>query len=128
MALFVATGFLSFRYWHERRAVNLSVDHSRQMLGTLDRLRAIIADVESERRGYLLTLDPAYIKAYGVSDESVRRETQALQTLVANDPLQSLRAGHLAATISATLREIDDMVAAARTPGPPGAGDDPHHG
>ena len=66
------------------------------MIDTLDRLRTIIADLEAERRGYLLTLDPAYLKAYGVSDESVRREAQALQTLVADDPLQSLRAGHLA--------------------------------
>ena len=55
-----------------------------------------------------MTLDPAYLKAYGVSDESVRREAQALQTLVADDPLQGLRAGHLALTVAATLREIDD--------------------
>ena len=90
------------------------------MLETLDRLRTIIANVESERRGYLLTLDPAYLKAYGVSDESVRRETQALQSLVANDPLQSLRAGHLAETVSAKLREIDDIVGTAHTSRLPG--------
>ena len=79
------------------------------MLDTLDRLRAIVAELETERRGYLMTLDPAYLKAYGVSDESVRREAQALQTLVADDPLQSLRAGHLALTVAATLREIDEL-------------------
>ena len=61
----------------------LAHEHSRQVLETLDRLRTIIADVEAERRGYLLTLDPSYLKAYGVSDESVRREAQALQALVA---------------------------------------------
>src|SRR5262249_29710903 len=55
---------------------------------------------------------------YGVSDESVRREAQALQTLVANDPLQSLRAGHLALTVSATLREMDELVKVARTSAP----------
>jgi PAS domain S-box-containing protein len=64
-----------------------------------------------------MTLDPAYLKAYGISDESVRREAQALQTLVADDPLQSLRAGHLALTVAAMLREIDDIVKTARTSG-----------
>ncbi len=87
------------------------------MLETLDRLRVVIADVEAQRRGYLLTLDPQYLKAYGVSDESVRRDAQALQALVAGDPLQSHRAGHLALTVAAKLREIDDIVKTARTSG-----------
>jgi PAS domain S-box-containing protein len=120
LALFVAAGFLGSQYWNERRVVDVSLGRSRQVLDTIDRLRTIIANVESERRGYLLTLDPAYLKAYGVSDESVRRETQELQALVANDPLQSLRAGHLAGTVSAKLREIDDLVGTAHTSRLPG--------
>jgi len=113
VALLSATGFIGIRYWQERQAVNLSIEHGRQVLDTLDRLRTIIIDLEGERRGYLLTLDPTYLKAYGVSDDNVRRETQGLQALVANDPLQSLRAAHLALTLSAKLREIDDMVKTA---------------
>jgi PAS domain S-box-containing protein len=120
LLLFAAAGYLGLQHWDERRAVNLSLERGRQVLDTLDRLRTIIANVESERRGYLLTLDPAYLKAYGVSDESVRRETQELQSLVADDPLQSLRAGHLAETVSAKLREIDDIVATAPTTRLPG--------
>jgi PAS domain S-box-containing protein len=117
LTLFALTGVLTVRYWHERQAANLSLEHSRQVLDTLDRLRTIVANLEAERRGYLLTFDPAYLKAYGVSDESVRRETQTLQALVANDPLQSLRAEHLALIVSATLREIDDMLKTAHTSG-----------
>jgi PAS domain S-box-containing protein len=117
LLLIAGTGFLGFQYWHERRAADYLLEHSRQSLDTLDRLRTIIADLEAERRGYLMTLDPSYLKAYGVSDESVRRDTQSLQALVAEDPLQSLRAGHLALTISATLSEIDDMVKTTRSSG-----------
>jgi PAS domain S-box-containing protein len=87
------------------------------VLDTLDRLRANIADLEAEWRGYLLTLDPTYLKPYGVSDESVRREGEALQTLVADDPLQSLRAAHLTLTVSAKLREMDDIIKTARMSG-----------
>ncbi len=91
------------------------------MLETLDRLKAVIADVEAQRRGYLLTLDPQYLKAYGVSDESVRRDAQALQALVAGDPLQSHRAEHLALTVAAKLREIDEIVKTVRTYSGPAA-------
>jgi PAS domain S-box-containing protein len=117
LTLFSATGFLGLRYWHERQAAGLSLEHSRQVLDTLDRLRANIADLEAEWRGYLLTLDPTYLKPYGVSDESVRREGEALQTLVADDPLQSLRAAHLTLTVSAKLREMDDIIKTARMSG-----------
>jgi PAS domain S-box-containing protein len=113
--LVAASGFLGVRYWHERQAASDAVEHSHQVLDTLDRLRATIADLEIERREYLLTLDPAYLKPYGISDESVRREDEALQSLVADDPLQSLRAAHLALTVAAKLREIDDIVQTART-------------
>jgi PAS domain S-box-containing protein len=110
LALFTTTGFFGLRYWQERQALDLEFAHGRQVLDTLDRLKTIIIDLEGERRGYLLTLDPTYLKAYGVSDDNVRREAQVLQAQVANDPLQSLRAAHLALTVSAKLREIDDMV------------------
>jgi PAS domain S-box-containing protein len=113
VTLFAATCFLGLQYWQERQAAHHFIEHSRQVLETLDRVRAIVAELETERRGYLMTLDPAYLKAYGVSDESVRREAQALQALVADDPLQSLRAGHLALTVTATLREIDEMMKTA---------------
>jgi PAS domain S-box-containing protein len=117
LMLLSATGFLGLQYWHERQATSLSLEHSRQVLDTLDRLHANIADLEAEWRGYLLTLDPTYLKPYGVSDESVRREGEALQTLVADDPLQSLRAAHLTLTVSVKLREMDDIIKTARVSG-----------
>jgi CHASE3 domain sensor protein len=113
LALLTATGFFGFRYWQDRQAVNLAIEHARQVLETLDRLRTIIIDLDGERRGYLLTLDPSYRKAYGVSDENVRREIQGLQGLVASDTSQSLRAAHLALIVSAKLREIDEMAKTA---------------
>ena len=67
LALFATTGFFGLRYWQERQALDLELEHGRQVLDTLDRLKTIIVDLEGERRGYLLTLDPTYLKAYGVS-------------------------------------------------------------
>ncbi|WOH63537.1 PAS domain S-box protein [Bradyrhizobium sp. BWA-3-5] len=115
------SGFFGLQYWQEQRAANLAQERNSEVLETLERLKTVIADVEAQRRGYLLTLDPHYLKAYGVSDESVRRDAQALQTLVAGDPLQSHRAGHLAETVAAKLREIDEIVKTVRTYSGPAA-------
>jgi PAS domain S-box-containing protein len=108
---------LGVRYWRERQTVSHALEHSRQVLETLDRLRANIVDLETEGRRYFITLDPLYLKPYGISDESVRRGGETLQGLVADDPLQSLRAAHLALTIGAKLHEIDNIVETARTSG-----------
>jgi PAS domain S-box-containing protein len=117
----VATGFLGLRYWQERQAAALAYERGSRVLETLDRLRTVIADVEAQRRGYLLTLDPSYLKAYGVSDENVRRDAQGLQALVGSDPIQSHRAEHLALTVTAKLLEIDDIVKTAQTTSGPAA-------
>ena len=79
LTLLAATGFLGIRYWYERQAASHSVEHSRQVIETLERVRASITDLETERRDYLLTLDPTHLNPYGVSEESVRPEIEALQ-------------------------------------------------
>ena len=115
LTLLAATGFLGMRYWHERQAASRAVEHSRLVIETLDRVRVFIADLETERRGYLLTLDPTYLNPYGASAEAVRREIEALQALVADDPLQSLRAGHLALVVAAKLQQMGEILNTART-------------
>src|SRR5438132_10170187 len=60
VSLFAATSFLGLQYWQQRQAAHHFLEHSRQTLETLDRLRAIVAELENERRGYLMTFDPAY--------------------------------------------------------------------
>src|SRR5260370_17015223 len=100
LMVFTGTGFLGLQYWHERQAADHSLQHSRQSLDTLDRLRTIIADLEAERRGYLMTLGPASLTAYGGSDPSARREAPALQAHLADDPFPSLPPRHLPLTLS----------------------------
>src|SRR5690242_7456878 len=58
LTLFAATAFLGLQYRQERQAAHDLLGHSRQVLETLDRLRALTAELETERRGYLMTLDP----------------------------------------------------------------------
>jgi anti-sigma-K factor RskA len=61
--LLAASGFLGLRYWQQRQAASHAVEHSRQVLDTLDRLRANIADLETERRGVFADPRPGISQA-----------------------------------------------------------------
>jgi PAS domain S-box-containing protein len=115
LMLLAATGFQGIQDWHEWQAANRSVGHSRQVIETLDRVRAYIAELETEKRRYTLTPDLTYLNPYGASEEGARREIEALQNLVADDPLQSLRAAHLAPIVAAKLREVNEILNTAGT-------------
>jgi hypothetical protein len=62
LALFAGIGFLGLRVWHERQAVSLSVEHSREVLETLDLERADIAHLEAERRASLTKASDAGVR------------------------------------------------------------------
>src|SRR5258707_8294026 len=78
LTLLAATWVLGVRYWHEQQAARGSVEHSREVIETLERVRSSITDLETERRGYVLTLDPTYLKPH-VSEENMRRGIKELQ-------------------------------------------------
>jgi PAS domain S-box-containing protein len=117
LMLLVAIGALGIRYWHERQVASEGVEHSGQVIDALERVRTHISDIETEKRSYLLTRDPSHLAPYGASDESVRGEIEALQALVSDDQLQSLRAAHLALIVAAKLRPLDDLVDTANAAG-----------
>jgi PAS domain S-box-containing protein len=117
LMLLALAGYLGLRGWHERQAASDGVEHSRQVIDTLDRMRAHLTELETRRRNYLMTLDPTSLDPYGVSEDSVRRDIDALQILVADDPLQSLRAAHLATIVAEKLQQIDRVPDTARASG-----------
>jgi PAS domain S-box-containing protein len=117
LLLLAATGALGVWYWYERQAASRGAEHSGQVIEALDLARMHVAGLEAEKRRYLLTRDPTYLEPYGISDQSVRGEIEALQTLVANDPLQSLRAAHLALVVASKLRPMDELLATAKASG-----------
>jgi PAS domain S-box-containing protein len=117
LMLLAAAGYLGLRDWWDRQAASDAVEHSRRVVDTLDQLRGHLTDLETKKRNYLLTLDPTFLDPYAVSDENARRDIDALQALVADDPLQSLRAAHLATIVAEKLRQIEEIQNTARTSG-----------
>ena len=117
LTLLAATGALGFRSWAEREATRQGVERSNQVTEALDRLRADISALENERRGYLLTRDQTYLEQNNVSEDSVQQEISALQALVDDDPLQSLRAEHLALVAASKLPSMNKILTTESTSG-----------
>jgi PAS domain S-box-containing protein len=113
-ALVAVNVYFGLRIWHARQAMIVQLEHSRQVMDSLDRLRTSLDRVVHQKQDFLLSNDPAYAGLYDISDESVRRQARALETLVASDPLESLRASHLALVIAMKLHDMTDIVGAAR--------------
>src|SRR5262249_17705830 len=88
----------------------LEVERSIQVVEALDRLHTDVAKLGDERRSYLLTRDQAYLEQNNATESNVRDGIASLQALVADDPLQSLRAEHLALVAEAKLPPIDRIL------------------
>jgi CHASE3 domain sensor protein len=117
LMLLAASGFLGVQFWHDWQAASQQVEHSRQVIDAIDEVRGSFIDLNGQRRSRLLAQDPDLLNPYPVPEDSVRQEIEALETLVAKDPLQNLRIAHLALILEATLRPMDDLLTMARTSG-----------
>ncbi|HEY9827314.1 MAG TPA: CHASE3 domain-containing protein [Stenomitos sp.] len=81
-----------------RYSLNLAqtwVDHTNTVLLKSNRLLNTLLVTESEVRGYALTGDPQFLKAYNTSQDTLLREFDALQELVSDNPTQKQRMIHL---------------------------------
>lgn len=117
LVLLVMVALLSLRYSRERQEATRWVEHTDQVIETLYRVRMHVTDLETGKRGYLLTFDESYLAPHGVSAEDVRNDVGALQLLVADNPAQRAGAARLAELLAAKLREIEEVLAAGRSSG-----------
>lgn len=72
-------------------------------------------DAETAQRGYLLTLDPDYLKPYDSAHDRLPALRRQLHVAVADNPAQEKRLAALDQAIDAKLTELDRSVALART-------------
>src|SRR3954469_20166033 len=71
------------------------VNHTREVLGAIERTRSIIKDAEIGQRGYLLTGDGNYLDSYHRSTETIAHSVDELQALTRDNPAQQTRLARL---------------------------------
>jgi PAS domain S-box-containing protein len=90
------------------------VAHTHEVLGGLSALYADVVAVESARRAYVITADPAQAERVRATAQTVRGRVPELRHLIADNPRQQALLGRLEARINARLAQIDATMAARR--------------
>jgi PAS domain S-box-containing protein len=85
-AVILATAVLAMRNATQVQAADAAVTHGWQTLNAIERLVSTIKDVETGQRGYLLTVDPAFLAPYEQAIRQVRQRQEDLLVLVADEP------------------------------------------
>ncbi|RTQ50720.1 hypothetical protein EJV47_08800 [Hymenobacter gummosus] len=106
LLLTAVASFVSIRQLGQRTA---EVEHSYQVVQQLKNLELRLKDARSGVRGYLLTLDSAYLVRYGETLGHVKGRYDEVQQLVQDNPNQLMRLDTLETILQAELRLFNDL-------------------
>ena len=93
------------------------MERSNDLLETVSRAYARVADAEASSRGYALTGDSAYLLAYQGAEAAVASELAALVHVTADDPSQARRVAVLRSLVARRFDVIDRSVTTRTTVG-----------
>ncbi len=93
---------------------NWWVEHTREVVGQLERTASTLKDAETGQRGYLLTGKDEYLKPYVDASNGFDREIDRLFTLTADNPEQQARLVELRRIAGEKLAELGQAVALMR--------------
>jgi diguanylate cyclase (GGDEF)-like protein/PAS domain S-box-containing protein len=105
-ALFFVGFLLLLSYLSGRRYKNALdwVEHTHLVRVSLERVLSGMSDLESARRGYVITGNAAFLNGHDASPASVEQELERCRTLVSDNPTQSAR-------MRDVTREVEDKLA-----------------
>ena len=86
------------------------VDHTYQVLGTIEQVSSSLKDAETGQRGFLITGKEPYLAPYEQARSDLASEQQALRRLTADNPAQQQRLDALAPLIEAKLAELKETI------------------
>ncbi|KQR50471.1 CHASE3 domain-containing protein [Acidovorax sp. Leaf160] len=117
IALIAIASVLSFRYHQLLLSQRASIEHTYQVLTTLESTLVHTIDAETGQRGYIITGDDRYLAPYHRALEQIDPLTRRLRALVSDSPAQQQRVDALEAAVGLKLTELRDTVQARRKQG-----------
>ena len=85
--------------------------HSNELLLALDNVLSLAKDAETGQRGYVITGRPEYLVPYRAAVGSIRPQLDALERLIAGDPVQQRLMVDVRRRVGAKLGELELTVA-----------------
>ncbi len=117
LGLLAVIGMVSYLALVRLNANAASVEHTHEMLGSLERLLAAATDSETAERGYVITGDASYLEPYRQGIAAVDREAGRLRALTQGNRAQQQRLDSLMALLTERLANIRTVIDARRDRG-----------
>jgi len=92
----------SRQVWEYEQLVN----HTYQVLATVEAMLLRLTEAETAQRGYVITGDPLYLEPYDAAIVDIPELLDALEVKLADDPSQSIGSASLRSMIQDRLRQI----------------------
>jgi two-component system CheB/CheR fusion protein len=86
------------------------LNHTNEVINTLERAASVIKDAETGQRGYLLTRDKRFLEPYTGSREKAEQLIRHAQLLTADNPLQQRNMGLIATVLSRRLNLLETLL------------------
>ena len=106
--------FATARLAVDRARASEQVRHTLDVLHQIQSVRSTLQDAETGQRGYLLSMDEAYLRPFEAAGPRLGEELATLRSLVMDNPAQSARVEQLETAARGKLAELEETVAAAR--------------
>jgi CHASE3 domain sensor protein len=105
-ALVIVAAATSYGYHRILLAQRDWIEHTYQVMSTLETTLQLMTDAETGQRGYILTVDEAYLRPYLQAIDDVRAEPAKLRALVHDSPAQLARVDALDLALTDKLSEL----------------------
>ncbi len=106
IAVLLLSGGLAIHQYTRFAAAAALVEHTHQVLDSIDRLMTRLVDAEANHRGFLLTQDRSFLEPYSRAGSDARTLAASLIPLVSDNPPQQTRARRLAELAVGRLDEM----------------------
>jgi CHASE3 domain sensor protein len=110
IVILLLSGGLAIQQYTRFAAAAALVEHTHEVLDSIDRLVTRLVDAETSHRGFLLTGDRSFLELYSHAGTDARALTVNLVALVADSPPQQARARRLAELAVARLDEMTHVL------------------
>jgi PAS domain S-box-containing protein len=118
MILLAAAGWLSVRAAAQSTEDALWVAHTQEVLATIRSFSNAANELESQRRGYSITADQAYLARYGETRRRVTRDLGSLRQLTADNALQQRHLDSLEPLLAQRLELLDELIQSQQSKAP----------
>jgi PAS domain S-box-containing protein len=124
LSILLGAGLLAYQSMLDLMERRHWVEHTHQVLETIEVVVALIVDTETAARGYMITGKEEYLQPRDAADEPLAQRLLSLRELTADNPSQQRHLDKLERLVRAQLGSLDRLVS-ARTAHGIGAVSDP---